>query len=801
MNSLFRISTSIACFLLILGFGVSWTIVNQSAIEHEKRLLMSDIVRVQASAIERRISHSLSAAYMLALEVKRGNGSFRNFEAFSKEMLNAIAGISSVQLAPDAMIQYIYPTEGTGSPTRLNILKDSTSRKYALAAIEQKELMLGGPFELVQGGTGVIGRYPIFIGEGENEKFWGFSSVLITMEDLLSVTELDQLAAKGYSYQLHASHPDKNNTAIFAHSSSGIGISNKTHQVPVSLPNAVWTLTMSRTESATEFQTGPGYLISFIVALMVSLGLFLLLRQTETLRLSKQQAVDASQAKGAFLADMSHEIRTPLNGILGVMRLLENTDLNSDQKRYLKAASSSSKMLLTVINDILDLSKIEAGKLVMESEAFELIEVVEDTANLLVLEANAKGLELICRVDPDTPYHINGDPLRLRQILSNLLNNAIKFTAVGNVEIFVRRHGETLRIGVADTGVGMSPQEQCEVIKPYTQIANNRSRKSEGTGLGLQICSRMIENMGSRINIESVPGKGSCLSFELKIDPNNPLPYQWNPPISLIGLRVLILSRCSRVRASLEEILVYWQMTEVMVSDIESDETGSLSPNNYDLLIIDQKNGDSIYDEILFDLLKNSNFRTIRLIPIDVLPAEDTNTIFIHKPFRLSQLFQALIDTVDEQSFTPPKTVDALKPATLPTGELEGFRILLVEDNDINRMVADEMLETSGVSLDFCENGREAIAQVQRAHYDLVLMDIQMPVMDGFETTRIIRDLKGDYTTLPIIAMTAHALDGESQSLEAGMDDYIVKPFDPEFLVERISYWLKPDVHTTRNRI
>jgi two-component system sensor histidine kinase/response regulator len=501
---------------------------------------------------------------------------------------------------------------------------------------------------------------------------------------------------------------------------------------------------------------------------------------------------------------MSHEIRTPMNGVMGMSELLQATELTPRQRHLSETISHSAEALLQIINDILDFSKVEAGKLELERVDFALREAVEETIEIFAARAHAKGLELACAVDLDVPGTVRGDPMRLRQVLTNFVGNAIKFTDSGEVVVRVRALDDKglLRFEVIDTGIGISEEAQAHIFNAFSQADAITTRKYGGTGLGLAICRELATLMGGEIGVRSAGSRGSTFWFEVRLEPAvDAAPTLTRlPRMNLAGLHALIVDDNTSSREILQQHLKSWGV------EVVSAETGvaglaalQAAGARFDLALLDDQMPGMGGIELARLIRQDTRWSDLPLILQSSRDDRDGGseasrlfTAILTKPLRRAQLF-ACVSRV--MTLRPGSAADApvSRPAPAASGPSVGPRILLVEDNAVNREVAVGMLESLGCRIDAAENGWLAIETMNVTTYDAVLMDCQMPVMDGLTATAEIRrrEQTSGAPRVPVIALTANAMEGDRERcLAAGMDDFLSKPFTQQQLAMLLRRWL-----------
>lgn len=530
---------------------------------------------------------------------------------------------------------------------------------------------------------------------------------------------------------------------------------------------------------------------------------------------ARDEALSSARLKAEFLATMSHEIRTPMNGVLGMTNLLLNTHLTQEQRDCAENIRESADALLKIINDILDFSKIEAGKLTFDVEDFDLVEAVEGTLELLAEPAQSKALELIASIQPDLPTQLRGDPVRLRQVLTNLVSNAVKFTESGEVSLRVQKEAETssevvLRIEVRDTGIGIPPEAQGRLFQAFSQADGSTTRRYGGTGLGLVISKQLIAMMHGEVGLDSVPGKGTTFWFTVRLEKQrDPAEARWSH--SGIGKRLLVVAVNETFGTAIREQLNAWGFRAETMSDIEqipaSLQAAVHVQDPFSVVLLDAARATVGALDVVRRVRANPRFHSTRIVLFTTLREREGSELWhkagvdswLVKPVRQARLFDCLSCILSQPApgtgMAPSRGAAPARVPDSPVTARRPIRVLIAEDNPINQKVAAGQLKELGYESEIAASGVQVLEALRRGGFDLILMDCQMPVMDGYEATRRIRaGTELSWREIPIVAMTANAMQGDREKcLAAGMNDYLSKPIEEEELKAVLERWQPRD--------
>lgn len=537
-------------------------------------------------------------------------------------------------------------------------------------------------------------------------------------------------------------------------------------------------------------------------------------KQAQILGRARDAALASAQAKGQFLANVSHEVRTPLNGMLGLLQLIDPSELPPPQDDYLRDVHKSGSSLLAIVNDLLDLSKIEAGEMRLESVSFDIAAMARQIGANYASAADAKDIGLEIEIDENVPQEVCGDPLRLRQVLSNLLNNALKFTTEGKVSLCIRRldHDEThvrLELAVSDTGVGISPAQAENIFRPFSQADASTTREYGGTGLGLPICTQLVELMGGELRVDTELGRGSTFYFNARFELEEQLTEERRAVAEgFTGMKVLLLESSHRTREILNAQFQAWGVSVWTTTTFDGAMRTLRTPPFPDVTLIDLRSLGKDWRTRTTDLAAAA--RNAGSSPVVVCSdRREVNDIidagidvYVERPIRRAKIIDAMLKALHDTSGDTPDP-EAAKRWSIPVlapanSQSTGMRILVAEDNDINRKVVEAHLSTLGYEIDCVADGEAVLEMLQGAHpYAAVLMDGQMPKKDGYETTRALREREAatGQRRVPVIALTAHAMAGDRRTaFAAGMDDYLSKPFTRNQLETTLERWARrPD--------
>lgn len=723
----------------------------------------------------------------------------QDFEHFASRLIRDNPQIINVGAAKDLVISHIYPVQGNEAALGFAYHSNPKQWRSVQETIERDSLVLAGPLNLVQGGVGLIGREPVYWNASNKDErtLWGLISIVIDFEQLMH--DLDYLENEDTQIALRGRHGKGAQGEVFYGDASVFDASDTVSAI-IQLPYGEWQIAARPTQGYAIIRLHP--FILFSAAIFLLMGFVLRWRSwlfeeerrvyNEHLQIEKRRADQANEAKSAFLANMSHEIRTPLNGIIGLTHLLGKHTTTKIQNDYLSKIILSAKTLLHVINDILDFSKIEANQLVIEQKEFSLNEVIENLCNITGALASQKQLEFVVDIPLELSGWYLGDSIRLQQVLLNLCTNAIKFTEKGQVRLSLTRveqNGQAyLQFAVQDSGIGIEEHKQKLIFDAFRQADDSTTRQYGGTGLGLAICKRIVEQMGGEIWIESQIGQGSTFTFRM---PSLPTQQQGTLVNALQNWRILLLEDEATTRDIMQEILEQQGAEMTCCASLKEAEL-AVQQQTFDAVIVDVRLPDGCGLKL---------FNVIRDLPspqdpvMVICTAYDSSILceqserqkihYIRKPFSALQLVSSLLS---EQATEP---VTMVEKTDIPLNVLKGVKVLLVEDNVINQEIASALLNDMGAEFALADNGEEAVEAVLQYDFDIVLMDVQMPVMDGVTATQYIRKYY-NAAQLPIIAMTAHVLKEEIERFKAaGMNGHIGKPIDIQEMQQKIQTCLQ----------